>query len=108
MKPDITEFRKHQDAYKSQIDDIQGKLQIVRQKISNASANGPAHERRKALFKELDEHKSSQAGNRASRDKVLERVRVLHESTQRKVRREHMEHITHSHTQGKRFAILQV
>ncbi|TIA71902.1 hypothetical protein E3P91_02287 [Wallemia ichthyophaga] len=86
MKPDITEFRKHQDAYKSQIDDIQGKLQIVRQKISNASANGPAHERRKALFKELDEHKSNQAGNRASRDKVLERVRVLHESTQRKVK----------------------
>ena len=61
-------------------------MQGVRHKINNASANGPAHERRKALFNQLNELKSTQAGNKASRGKVIDRIRVLQESTQKKVK----------------------
>ncbi|TIB67846.1 hypothetical protein E3Q24_03981 [Wallemia mellicola] len=85
-KPDTTEYKNQQDAFKSQIEEIQLKLQAVRQKISNSSANGPAQERRKALFNELNELKLHQSGNNASRGKVIDRIRVLQDSMQKKLK----------------------
>lgn len=74
-----------QNEFKSQIDDIQSKILVIRQKIDNSSSKGPLQERRQELFNQLNSLKSQQAGNKQSRSKVIDHLRSLQDSVQKKV-----------------------
>lgn len=58
----------------------------VREKISLASKGGNANPRRNELRSELDGLRNQQAGNKASRGKVLDQIKALQEGISKKVR----------------------
>jgi len=58
----------------------------VKEKISLVTKGGSGNERRTTLRAELDELRSQQSGNKASRGKIFEQMKTLQEGIQKKVK----------------------
>ncbi len=57
----------------------------MKEKISFVTKGGPGNERRTTLRAELDELRSQQSGNKASRGKIFDEIKTLQEGIQKKV-----------------------
>ena len=57
----------------------------MKEKISLVTKGGLGNERRTTLRAELDELRSQQSGNKASRGKIFEQMKTLQEGIQKKV-----------------------
>ncbi|CAO1637089.1 unnamed protein product [Jaminaea pallidilutea] len=88
-KPDKSHHDSEMDRLKKEIDKVQGQVNEVRSMLSGGggpSANTPQGQRRAKLRAELDELRGQQAGNKGARGKVLDELKTLQESTNKKVR----------------------
>ncbi|KAG8936738.1 hypothetical protein FRC02_012020 [Tulasnella sp. 418] len=85
-KPDQAAYHAEQDRIKKEIDDLQGQLTAVKEKIGLTSKGGPNAERRNALKAQLDEIRGQQGDNKSSRGKLLEQIKALQESNQNKIK----------------------
>ncbi|TFK75903.1 hypothetical protein BDN72DRAFT_786031 [Pluteus cervinus] len=85
-KPDKKIFDAEQDSIKSEIEELQVKLDAVRNKIGLATKGGSGNDRRTTLRAELDSIQSQQGNNKASRSKLLDQVKALNESVAKKVK----------------------
>ncbi|PVF93723.1 hypothetical protein CPB86DRAFT_808843 [Serendipita vermifera] len=85
-KPDATAYHAQQEAYKKEIDDLQAKLNAVKEKINLAKGGGGGNERREALKAELDAIRGQQGSNKASRGKLLDQIQALQANMQNKIK----------------------
>ncbi|KAK7049513.1 multicopy suppressor of BFA (Brefeldin A) [Paramarasmius palmivorus] len=85
-RPDKNAYDAEQQRIKSEIDALQVKLSAVRDKIGLASKSGSGNERRNALKAERDGIRDQQAGNKASRGKLLDQLKALNESVNKRVK----------------------
>ncbi|KIM29448.1 hypothetical protein M408DRAFT_67984 [Serendipita vermifera MAFF 305830] len=84
-KPDTAAFHAEQDALKKEIDQLQVKLNAVKEKIALVKGTG-GNERRDALRAELDGIRGQQGNNKASRGKLLEQIQTMQANIQTKVK----------------------
>ncbi|PWN18672.1 hypothetical protein BCV69DRAFT_284969 [Microstroma glucosiphilum] len=87
-KPDKAHHDAEMDRLKKEIDKVQAEVNEVRSSLSGGgpSANTPQGQRRQKLRAELDELRGAQAGVKGSRGKVLDELKLLQESTNKKVK----------------------
>jgi len=85
-KPDKKLYDAEQDRIKLEIDALQVKLSAVRDKISLATKSNSSNDRRSTLRAELDSIRNQQSSNKASRSKVLEQIKGLQDSIQKKIK----------------------
>jgi len=85
-RPDKAVYDAEQEKIKGKIDANQAKLNVVREKISLTTSNSPGSERRTALRSELDGIRDQQSTNKNSRGKILEQLKSLQESIQKKIK----------------------
>ncbi|KAN0059788.1 multicopy suppressor of BFA (Brefeldin A) [Thecaphora frezii] len=87
-KPDANDNTAKLDAISKHIDKVQKELNQVRSLLAGAgpSKDSPAGIRRTQLRNELDELRNKQAGNKGSRGKVLDELRVLQDGIAKKVK----------------------
>ncbi|KAI5893290.1 uncharacterized protein SCHCODRAFT_02621366 [Schizophyllum commune H4-8] len=85
-KPDKAAYDAEQENIKKEIDALQLKLNVVRDKIGGASGKGTLNERRKVLRDELDEIRGQQSDNKASRGKILDQVKTIQDGIQKKIK----------------------
>ena len=57
----------------------------MKEKISLVTRGGQGNEKRNALRTQLDELRSQQSGNKASRNKIFEQIKTLQDGIQKKV-----------------------
>uniref|UniRef100_D8PNX8 Nuclear segregation protein Bfr1 n=1 Tax=Schizophyllum commune (strain H4-8 / FGSC 9210) TaxID=578458 RepID=D8PNX8_SCHCM len=84
--PDKAAYDAEQENIKKEIDALQLKLNVVRDKIGGASGKGTLNERRKVLRDELDEIRGQQSDNKASRGKILDQVKTIQDGIQKKIK----------------------
>ncbi|KAF9055283.1 hypothetical protein BDZ89DRAFT_975662 [Hymenopellis radicata] len=84
-KPDKKAYDAEQERIKNEIDALQAKLNAVRDKISLATKPS-GNERRLQLRAELDGLRGQQTSNKASRGKILDQVKALQETIQKKIK----------------------
>ncbi|KAI9448202.1 hypothetical protein H4582DRAFT_1899176 [Lactarius indigo] len=85
-KPDKAAYEAEQQRIRGEIDLVQGNLNTVKEKISIVTKGGSGNERRTTLRAELDELRSRQSGNKASRGKIFDQIKTLQEGIQKKVK----------------------
>ncbi|KIY71421.1 hypothetical protein CYLTODRAFT_435216 [Cylindrobasidium torrendii FP15055 ss-10] len=83
-KPDQKAYNEEQERLKKEIDAVQTKYNAVREKISLVSKGGNGNSRRTELRAELDALRNQQAGNKASRGKVLDQIKALQDGIAKK------------------------
>ncbi|KAI0269148.1 hypothetical protein BC834DRAFT_932144 [Gloeopeniophorella convolvens] len=85
-KPDKADYDAEQESIRAEIDALQTKLNAVKEKISLVTKGGSGNERRNALRAELDEIRSQQSGNKASRGKIFDQMKALQDGIQKKIK----------------------
>ncbi|KIJ70555.1 hypothetical protein HYDPIDRAFT_23652 [Hydnomerulius pinastri MD-312] len=87
-RPDKAAYDTEQEKIKSEIDSLQAKLAVVREKISLAtkSGSGSGNDRRTTLRAELDSIRDQQSSNKNSRGKVLDQLKALQDGIQKKIK----------------------
>ncbi|KAG6817414.1 hypothetical protein H0H87_009059 [Tephrocybe sp. NHM501043] len=86
-KPDEKAYDAEQDKIKKEIDALQAKLSIVKDKISLTTKSGaPGNDRRTALRAELDSIRGQQSSNKLSRGKILDQVKAIQDGIQKKIK----------------------
>ncbi|KAH7105707.1 hypothetical protein BKA62DRAFT_754805 [Auriculariales sp. MPI-PUGE-AT-0066] len=85
-KPDQDAYKAEQDSIRAEIDTLQLKLTAVKDKIGLTSKDGPAADRRAALRAELDGLRSSQGNNKASRSRLLDEIKAIQESVNKRIK----------------------
>ncbi|KAI9000982.1 hypothetical protein BD414DRAFT_430938, partial [Trametes punicea] len=85
-KPDKTLYDAEQNKIKAEIDAVQAKLSVVKEKISLTSKSGPGNERRNALRAELDSIRGQQSNNKLARGKVVDQLKTLQDGIQKKIK----------------------
>ncbi|KAG6814185.1 hypothetical protein H0H92_000862 [Tricholoma furcatifolium] len=84
-KPDKKVYDAEQENIKKEIDALQAKLSVVRDKVSLATkSGGPGNDRRAALRAELDSIRGQQSSNKTSRGKILDQLKAIQEGIQKK------------------------
>ncbi|GAA5934527.1 uncharacterized protein JCM15063_004603 [Sporobolomyces koalae] len=85
-RPDKSVYDKEQDALRAEIDQVQAKLNDLRNKISTSSVKGgPHHERKIELRKQLDQLRSEQQQARGGRGKTVEQLSTMQEALKKKI-----------------------
>ncbi|PPQ94017.1 hypothetical protein CVT25_009865, partial [Psilocybe cyanescens] len=85
-RPDKKVYDAEQAKIKSEIDALQAKLVVVRDKISLATKSGSGNDRRNALRSELDSIRDVQSANKNSKGKFQEQVDALQAGIQKKIK----------------------
>ncbi|KAH9482669.1 hypothetical protein JR316_0004769 [Psilocybe cubensis] len=85
-RPDKNVYDAEQAKIKSEIDALQAKLGVVRDKIALATKSGPGNDRRNALRTELDSIRDVQSANKASKSKLEDQVKILQDGIQKKIK----------------------
>jgi uncharacterized coiled-coil DUF342 family protein len=85
-KPDKAVYEAEQQRIRAEIDLVQGNLNAVKEKISLVTKGGSGNETRNTLRAELEELRSQQSGNKASRGKIFDQMKTLQEGIQKKVK----------------------
>ncbi|KAF9221974.1 nuclear segregation protein Bfr1 [Gyrodon lividus] len=86
-KPDKNAFDAEQQRIKSEIDTLQVKLAVVREKISTSSSatkSSSGNDRRTTLRAELDGIRDQQSSCKTSRGQVLDQLKTLQDGIQKK------------------------
>ncbi|KAF8913906.1 hypothetical protein CPB84DRAFT_1699240 [Gymnopilus junonius] len=86
-RPDKKAHDAEQAKIKSEIDTLQARLSVVRDKIALATkSGGPGNDRRAALRAELDGIRDQQSTNKNSRGKQMDQIKALQEGIQKKIK----------------------
>ncbi|KAI0307325.1 hypothetical protein B0F90DRAFT_552498 [Multifurca ochricompacta] len=85
-KPDKAVYEAEQQRIRAEIDLLQGNLTVVKEKISLVTKGGSGNEKRNGLRAELDELRTQQSGNKASRGKIFDQIKTLQDGIQKKVK----------------------
>ncbi|KAI0759915.1 hypothetical protein BC629DRAFT_1683129 [Irpex lacteus] len=84
-KPEKAQYDAEQNKIKADIDAVQAKLTVVKDKLSGGK-NGPAAERRKELLNELSQIRSDQGNIKQKRSNIFEQVNSIQEGVQKKIK----------------------
>ncbi|TFK43524.1 hypothetical protein BDQ12DRAFT_675119 [Crucibulum laeve] len=85
-KPDKKAYDVEQEKVKADIDALQAKLNVVRDKISLATKGGSGNDRRSTLRAELDGLRDKQSTIKSSRGKIQDQVKALQDGIQKKIK----------------------
>ncbi|KAF8974556.1 hypothetical protein BDZ97DRAFT_1774283 [Flammula alnicola] len=85
-KPDKKLYDAEQTKLKAEIDALQSKLTVVRDKIAVATKSGPGNDRRNALRAELDSIRDKQSTNKNSRGKSVDQIKSIQDGIQKKIK----------------------
>ncbi|KIK97143.1 hypothetical protein PAXRUDRAFT_136904 [Paxillus rubicundulus Ve08.2h10] len=83
-RPDKSAHDAEQERIKSEIDSLQIKLSVVREKISLTTKSNSGNDRRTTLRAELDGIRDQQSSYKTSRGKVLDQLKALQDGIQKK------------------------
>ncbi|KAH9943411.1 uncharacterized protein BXZ73DRAFT_97452 [Epithele typhae] len=84
-KPDKAVYDAEQNKIKTEIDAVQAKLNVVRDKLGGGKG-GPAQERRNKLRAELDEIRGQQSTGKLARGKLHEQLDAMREATSKRIK----------------------
>ncbi|KAI0347556.1 hypothetical protein BDW22DRAFT_1405056 [Trametopsis cervina] len=84
-RPEKALFDAEQNKIKADIDAVQAKLTVVKDKLSGGKS-GPAQERRKELLAELSDIRNAQGNIKQERDKVRAQLATVQETIQKKIK----------------------
>ncbi|KAG7449185.1 uncharacterized protein BT62DRAFT_668294 [Guyanagaster necrorhizus] len=85
-KPDKKAYEADQGRIKGEIGALQANLSALRDKISLTTKGGTGNERRNHLRTELDDIRSQQSSNKASRRKILDQLKAYQDNVQKKIK----------------------
>ncbi|KZT12738.1 uncharacterized protein LAESUDRAFT_639920 [Laetiporus sulphureus 93-53] len=85
-KPDKAVYEREQEQIKAQIDVLQAKVSVVKDKIHVVTKGGPNDERRASLKAELETIRGQQSSNKASRTKIRDELKAIHDDVQKKIK----------------------
>ncbi|WFD01097.1 multicopy suppressor of BFA (Brefeldin A) [Malassezia yamatoensis] len=85
-KPDQKAHNEEMERIKAEINQVQQKVNKVRDALSGASTDTPAGKRRAELRAELDALRSQQAGHKGTRGKVFDEIKALQDEIASKVK----------------------
>lgn len=84
-KPEKSVYDAEQNKIKAEIDVVQARLNVVKDKLSGGKG-GPAQERRKQILDELAEIRNAQGNIKQNRDKVRDQLKNLQDGIQKKIK----------------------
>ncbi|TFY56264.1 hypothetical protein EVJ58_g7749 [Rhodofomes roseus] len=85
-RPDKATYEKEQERIKAQIDAVQVKVSVVREKINLATKPGGNNDKRTLLRAELDSIRDQQSSSKVSRTKIFEQLKAIQDGVQKKIK----------------------